>query len=328
MFRHISWLLVVVVVICMFGPGTTQSWAQTAEDVSYQPQWDDPVADPNASQQQQHPGDDPMFWGDPNHPTTIVSFHANVQWTTVYFFRGILQTSKGFILQPGGDVLFDLPIPTALGEGTLDRLWFKVGNWNSLSTGDAAVGGHHAGWQELDVYADFGATFAGGVQTSIQMMGYTSPANSFEPTLELSGTLAWDWRPEIYRFKPEVNVRFWGQLAAEVYHSRTPGKDEGIWLGIGVTPSLSSRFMFFDRPLTIAVPVEFGFGLDNYYGNKGAEFGYCLTGVDLSLPIGSIDPAYGRFIITNSCRLLIPNSVVHQSDDPYFVFSLGMAWEF
>lgn len=107
--------------------------------------------------------------------TGRIGLSMGVDWTTHYFFRGILQEDQDYIIQPYGDVTFKL----LEGEGALTNIGLTMGLWNSLHGGPSGVGGAASVdpkiWYEADFYAKLGATFAESLTTAIIYTAYMSP---------------------------------------------------------------------------------------------------------------------------------------------------------
>src|SRR5512147_1578110 len=59
-----------------------------------------------------------------------LSFSLTNDFTTAYFFRGILQERNGFIWQPSAELTFNL----WKGDGPLHSVALGMGIWNSFQT--------------------------------------------------------------------------------------------------------------------------------------------------------------------------------------------------
>jgi hypothetical protein len=82
--------------------------------------------------------------------TGRVSLAAGVDWTTDYFFRGILQEDDDYIFQPYGEIAFKL----LEGGPAYGNLALTVGTWNSLHGGSTGVSGNATDpdlWYESDI---------------------------------------------------------------------------------------------------------------------------------------------------------------------------------
>jgi hypothetical protein len=71
--------------------------------------------------------------------TGRVSLTAGVDWTTDYYFRGILQEDKDWIFQPYGEISFKL----VEGTPAFGNVALTVGLWNSLHGGPTGVDGNN-----------------------------------------------------------------------------------------------------------------------------------------------------------------------------------------
>src|SRR5690606_10561101 len=123
---------------------------------------------------------------------------------------------------------------------------------------------------------------------------YTSPANYFSTVQEVALSLSYDdsalWAERSgdleFALNPSVT------LAAEVKNSAF-GPDEGIYLELGLSPSLSVEAG--DVPLSLSFPITVGFSVDDYYEDGAGEddtFGYGKVGVALGADISeSVLPA-------------------------------------
>jgi hypothetical protein len=83
--------------------------------------------------------------------TGRISLSMGMDWTTHYFFRGILQEDQDHVLQPYGDVTFKL----LEGQGPLTNLGLTIGLWNSLHGGSTGTEGANQDpriWYEADFY--------------------------------------------------------------------------------------------------------------------------------------------------------------------------------
>lgn len=69
--------------------------------------------------------------------TGRISLSAGIDVPTDYYFRGIVQETEGYILQPYGDVTVKL----VERAGPMSNLGFTLGLWNSLHGGPTGVEG-------------------------------------------------------------------------------------------------------------------------------------------------------------------------------------------
>ena len=110
-----------------------------------------------------------------------VSFSMGMDFTTAYFFRGILQERDGFIWQPYGEV----NVPLWVDEGgDLSKVTFFIGNWNSVQSKKTLSSGSGPGnWYESDIYTGFKFSLFDTVEFKPYYIAYTYPNGSF-PTVQ------------------------------------------------------------------------------------------------------------------------------------------------
>jgi hypothetical protein len=197
---------------------------------------------------------------------------TGADFPTLYFFRGIRQeTDADFTMQPYVD----------LGIAAAPNVALNFGLWNSIQSGSSGSGcdcGRNA-YYELDFYAS--ATFTSGKwKPGVLFTSYTSPNDAFTTVNELAAVVAYDDSSSKVPLSPKVILAFElsdGQADA--------GSGKGTYLEAGIRPSFKPG----GKPVTIAVPVKFGFSLHNYYESpvtgEDSGFGYFDIGVNASVPI-------------------------------------------
>src|SRR5690606_15223755 len=150
-------------------------------------------------------------------------------FTTAYFFRGILQERDGFIWQPS----LDVGITLFEGEGLLESVDVSVGVWNSIhSEKTFASGSGPSNWYESDVYPSLALGFAGGLATALTYQVYTGPNGSFPTIQNLDLDVAWDdselWGGS-FGLAPSATLSF--ELDRTNF-----GDEEGVFLGFALEP--------------------------------------------------------------------------------------------
>jgi hypothetical protein len=213
-----------------------------------------------------------------------LSFAAGIDWTSAYFFRGILQEKNGLILQP----FVELGLHLTSDDSPVD-LSVYAGNWNSFHgarTDATTSDGLSQYWYEADLYA--GASLGYDAWTlDVVYYLFTSPSSSFDAQEEIDLILSFDdselWDGH-FALNPEAILSF--ELAAPL-----TGPDRGIFLGLGVRPGFEIDLSP-SSTLTIEIPVQVGLSLSDYYqddfGND-ERFGFVDVGVDASLPLTGPD---------------------------------------
>ena len=223
------------------------------------------------------------------------SFSGGVDFTTAYFFRGILQERDGFIIQPYGEV------GVALFKGKNDD---SKGDWSGLSLFGGTWASLHSqetnhqassldAFYENDWYGGLQAQFMDNkVTTRAFYIAYTSPSDAFKTVQEVDLSAALDDSEWLGAFALKPSILF----ATETQNTAM-GTESGEYLELGVAPSypiVDSETM----PMTLTFPVKLGLSLDDYYElseNNEDTFGYASTGVKLSFPLTFIPEDYGAW---------------------------------
>lgn len=231
--------------------------------------------------------DEPLLQGGTQQPELEApsgqrfSLTFDLTVTNQYFFRGILQESGGFILQPG------MTIDALLHDGEKFDLFGTFGVWASAhdrATGSMTTDRVVSKFYEFDAFIGFRAEidrFAFGVD----YIWYTSPNDAFETLEEVAFTLSFDDSDLLFdgfAFSPTLTI------AVETDGQADGGSDNGVFLGFEIAPSWSLG-KHFDTEVSIGVPVRTGFSLSNYYEdpNSGDDkfFGFLSIGLALELDI-------------------------------------------
>jgi Bacterial protein of unknown function (Gcw_chp) len=200
----------------------------------------------------------------PSKPYTLT---AGADFPTAYLFRGIFQEDEGFIFQPWVDLGVDLH------EGVT----LNVGSWNSIHSGPSGGENNDNDWYETDFYASVSFS-SGKFSPGVLFTSYNSPGDAFGTVNELALVLPYDDSDSAFALNPKA------VLAFELSGQADGGDHEGIYLELGVKPSIATG-----TPVTISVPAKFGLSLKDYYeGPYGSDvFGYFTTGASASVALPS-----------------------------------------
>ena len=233
--------------------------------------------------------------------TGRISISAGVDFTTDYYFRGIIQETRDYIIQPYGDLTFKLwdGVP-AFGD-----LALTVGTWNSLHGGPTGIEGPNADpkvWYESDFYAKVGWSMFEDLSAGIIYTAYMSPNDFFATVQELALSLGYDDSKLLgpFALKPSLLVAF------EVKGQADAGAHKGIYLQAGIAPS----YTFNDKstyPVTLSIPLLVGLSVDEYYEfgtGSDSTFGYFQGGVGLSMPLAFIPASFGSWQIKTGVNVL------------------------
>lgn len=244
-----------------------------------------------------------------------VSVGAGIDFSTSYYFRGIVQETSGFIAQPY------LEAGLSLYEGDNGSVSLAAGTWNSLhsTTDDGFVGGGAPGiYYENDFYAGLGFGFAGGWGADVTYTAYMSPRGSWGTVKELAVGLSHD---DV--IAPYITLAF------EIDGSAA-GDNEGTYLELGIEPSLPLD----DAPVSVSFPVAVGLSPSDYYdpGGVNEAFGFFNVGAMLGVPLSGIPAEWGSWEFTAGVQLLFFGDVLKEingSDDgvePIGIFGLSLGY--
>lgn len=237
-----------------------------------------------------------------NGPNTgRISIGAGADYTTDYYFRGIIQETRDYIVQPYGELTFKLWD----GVPTFGNLALTLGTWNSLHGGPTGIEGSNSDpkvWYESDFYAKVGWTMFEDLSASVIYTAYMSPNNAFSTVQELALGLGYDDGKLLGPFALNPSLL----LAFEVKGQADAGDHKGVYLQLGLAPSYTfnaeSKY-----PVTLSVPLVVGLSVDDYYefGTGGdSTFGYFQGGVGVSMPLAFIPAAFGSWQIKTGVNVL------------------------
>ncbi|MCY4598760.1 MAG: hypothetical protein OXF27_02430 [Acidobacteria bacterium] len=242
-----------------------------------------------------------------------VSVSAGIDFSSSYYFRGIVQETSGFIAQPY------LEAGMSLFEGENGSVSLAAGTWSSLhSVGDAGFDGAPESFYETDFYAGLGFGFANGFGADVTYTAYMSPRGSWGTVKELAIGLSHD---DV--IAPYITVAF------EIDGSAA-GDNEGTYLELGIEPSLPLD----DAPVGVSFPVAIGLSPSDYYDPDGVNeaFGFFSVGAMLGVPISGIPAEFGSWEFTAGVQLLFFGDVlktINGSDDgvePIGIFGLSLGY--
>jgi hypothetical protein len=261
--------------------------------------------------------------------TGRISISAGVDFPTDYYFRGIIQETRGYIIQPYGDLTFKLWD----GVPAFGNLAVTIGTWNSLHGGPTGVDGPNADpkvWYESDFYAKVGWTLFEDLSAGIIYTAYMSPNDFFKTTQELALSLAFNDRKLLGPFALNPSLL----LAFEVKGQADAGAHKGTYLQLGLAPSYTfaaeSKY-----PVTLSIPLLTGLSLDDYYEfgtGHDTTFGYFQGGVGLAMPLAFIPPSFGNWQIKTGVNVLYLNGnlrdINKDRDRTEIIGTVGLAFTY
>lgn len=259
----------------------------------------------------------------PNQSKLTLS--AGIDFTTAYFFRGILQERNGFIMQPYATLGFSL----YEGDGLIRSWGASVNTWNSFQTDKTLASGSGPGnWYESDINVATSVGLAGGLTMGGTYTAYTYPNGAYPTVQELSLGLGFNDTEWLGAFALQPSLLF----AFEVDNTAL-GANEGVYMQIGAKPSYT---LFSDAkyPLTLGLPLNVGLSLSDYYegpDGKDETFGFFQFGLVGSIPLAFIPPTYGSWAAAAEIDVYVLGdnlSAYNFDDDVYPVGRLGLSMAF
>ena len=261
--------------------------------------------------------------------TGRIALSAGVDFPTDYYFRGIVQETRDYIIQPYGDVTLKLWD----GVPTFGNLALTLGLWNSLHGGPTGVDGPNADpklWYEADFYTKVGWTMFEDVSAGIIYTAYMSPNDFFGTVQELAFSLGYNDRKLLgpFALNPSVLVAF------EVKGQADAGAHKGVYMQVGIAPSYtvnpSSPY-----PVTLSLPLLVGLSLADYYEfgtGEDSTFGYFQGGVGLAVPLAFIPASFGSWQLKAGVNVLHlgdnPRDVNKDRDRTEIIGSVGIAFTY
>ena len=219
---------------------------------------------------------------------------AQLDVTSAYIFRGIMQEKRGLIAQPWGEAYMNL---YSSDDGLIRDVTAGFGVWLSVHSEETLATNGPESIYEADYYPLVSVDLAGGFNLLTTYYFYDSPNGAWDEAVqELNFKLSYD-DSESLGLAPWVNV------AIET-HSTSFGPHSGSGLQFGVAPTFYENDAF-----SIGGSAEVGLALHDYYEGIGAEgtFGYADLGVGISVPITeswSASAGFKYFLFGNDLELV------------------------
>jgi len=264
----------------------------------------------------------PRVFAGPN--SGLVQFNAGMDFTTAYFFRGILQERDGFIWQPHGEVDFNL----YKQEGdTLSGLTLFAGNWNSVQSEKTLSRGGGTGpgnWYESDIYAGFKFDFFDTFELKPYYYLYTYPNGAFPSIQEMDVNFSLfdaQWLG-MWALNPSF-------LMAWEFDNTTLGTKPGTYAEVDINPN----FVVYQDdtyPVSLAIPMQIGMSVSDYYespSGRNQGFGFYKGGVTLSVPLGFVPEEYGSWNVAAGPAVYVFNSNLknfNKGNNPWVVGTVSL----
>lgn len=258
-----------------------------------------------------------------------VSLKIGVDWTTGYYFRGLRQEDRGFILQPYAEIGFEVVSTDDVTLTILGGLW---NSFHDRQTGaDPASNDFTDTWYEADLYGGAAITI-GSFGFSTIYTTYTSPSDAWETIDELIFSLSYDdsahWGESSFRLSPSLT------LGLEVGADYADGADteRGIYLQPGLSPGFTADLPVLEE-VEFTFPIVVGLSLDNYYEDATGEdnaFGYVSVGGKMSFAL-PVPKSFGEWRLSGGAYALFLGDTTEEfngGDDTEIIGSVGISVEF
>ena len=200
-----------------------------------------------------------------------VSLSTGIDFVNDYYFRGIVQETKGSISQPYIEA----------GLAINDTVSLTAGTWQSLHSEQLKTSTVPS-WYESDFYAGIGFG-AEAVGIDITYTKYMSPRGSWGSVKELAFGVSYDTLVAPYA---TVAVEFDSGGGAD------GGSNDGTYFELGIEPGTSLG----SSDAGISFPVAIGMSGSNYYeATNGGSFGFFSVGASIGVPLSGIPSEYGAW---------------------------------
>jgi hypothetical protein len=266
----------------------------------------------------------PRAFAGPN--TGSVSFSLGMDFTTAYFFRGILQERDGFIWQPYGEI----NVPLWVDEGgDLDKVTFFIGNWNSVQSKKTLSSGSGPGnWYESDIYGGFKFSLWDTVEFKPFYIAYTYPNGAFNTIQEIDFGVALNdaqWL-DTWALNPSA-------LIAWEVDNTALGTQQGSYAEVDIRPAVT---VYDDEtyPVSLALPMTVGMSVSDYYpspSGRNQGFGYYKGGLIASVPLGFMPEEYGAWSISAGPSVYVFNSNLknyNKGNNPWVVGTVSLNFSY
>jgi hypothetical protein len=252
------------------------------------------------------------------------SFTVGNDFTTAYFFRGILQERNGFIYEPYLESALNL----YEGDGPVTSVSAGLGLWFSLQTEKTFASGSGPGnLYEMDVYPSLTVGWQGGLETTVTYLWYTSPNGAFDTIQEVTLGLTYDDSELLGPFAIGPTATFGFETGNSVL-----GTTKGGYFELAGGPSIELSLPLDDDhkyPVTTTFPLAVGLSLYDYYadGNSNQTFGFFSFGVNAGIPLAFIPEDYGAWSVNAGINVLVLSQTlknINLGDGAYPVGTLSL----
>ncbi len=288
----------------------------------------------NEPAQQASAGHDPVYMdAAPDDKPNIHGFFESPFKTSYTTPRGLVVYDHGVVWQPVVGLV--LPLGFDFGPSVTNPA-LVAGIWNSvaMSQADPSVGG----WEEMDVFVDFGVTLFGKVKADLTFGDWNFPTSflATKPKAEKNIDVKFvyddsDWwgKDSTFAIHPYADVFFAVAGSSTVVLGRQGSTG---YVELGITPTYTYKGIT-NWPITLTMPIYCSVGPAGYWGeeisggtHKG-NFGVFSASLNGQVPLSFIPAKYGfwhadagvsYFYLAND-NLLHAGTIVSGNTDRNFV---------
>lgn len=239
-------------------------------------------------------------------PLAKIDGRLGLDFTSNYFFRGIIQEDQGLIAQPWLNLGFDL----LEGGEKLPALKLVTGVWNSLDSGPSGTDGNTSVWYESRFHFGLETQLGERLHAGARYNAYANPNGSARwapvgTVDELAFYANYDDKNQLIEglaLNPHV------LFAHELEGQRDGGNHRGNYLEVGVEPRFEIGSIG-SSAVTLSTPATLGFGLGDYYERAtggGADFlGFMQVGAVAHVPVGCSPERCGPLMFDCGVHLIV-----------------------
>jgi hypothetical protein len=257
--------------------------------------------------------------------TGKLTFSGGNDFTTAYFFRGILQERDGLITQPYGEIGIKLH---EAEEGAVRGFSLFAGSWNSIHGKQTLNVSGPDNWYESDAYAGAKLGLFGNTEAKVSYIAYTYPNGAFPTVQEVDFSLGLNDSEWLGAFALNPSM-----LVAAELENTALGPNRGWYLQFGARPG-GTLIDHDTYPVSLAFPMTIGLSLSDYYENTSTDddtFGFFQGGAVVSVPLAFIPEDYGAWSASAGASVYTfgPNlQQANRGDDPWVVgtWSIGFSY--
>lgn len=249
-----------------------------------------------------------------------LSIALSNDFTTAYFFRGIMQERHGFIWEP----TLELSMNLYAGDGALSSVDVGFGIWASYHDEKTLNDGNGAeSLYEVDYYPSLTLAWSNGLETSLTYYFYTSPNGAFDTIQQIDLGVAYDDSELLGAFA----LSPYATLSFETDKTSFGTTKRGGYVEFGVEPAVEVSLPYDEAgryPLTLSLPAAIGMSLYHYYddGVDNDAFGFGDIGVHAGIPLAFIPEDFGSWSVRTCVDVLFLSDTLEAANNGDEVFAI------